>query len=92
MQCAPGKSCDKRTGRVGEHLRSSAVAGESVIVPVLERGFAQLAGARSTRAKEVECDEDYARGTEGQGEHGYASEEGRGGAGGGERAFAKAVN
>lgn len=63
MQCPPGKSRDKRTGRVREHLRGSAVAGEGVIVPVFERGLAWLSGARSTRAKEVECDEDYARGT-----------------------------
>ena len=83
MQCPPGKSCDKRAGRIREYLRGSAVAGEGMIVPVLKRGLAWLSGARSTRAKEVECDKDYARGTEGQGEHGYAGEERGGSARGG---------
>jgi hypothetical protein len=92
MQCSPGKSCDKCAGRVREHLCSSAVASEGMIVPVLERRLTWLACARGTRAKEVECDEDYAGGTERQGEHGYAGEEGRGGTGGGERSFAKAIN
>ena len=92
MQCPPGKSCDERAGRVGEHLRSRAVAGEGMIVPVLEHGLAWLAGARGARAEEVECDEDYARSAEGQGEHGYACEEGRGGTGGGERALAEAID
>jgi hypothetical protein len=63
-----------------------------MIVPILKRGFAWLASARSTGAKEVECDEDYAGGTEGQGEHGYASEEGGGGTGGRERAFTEAID
>ena len=92
MKCPPGKSCNKCAGRVGEHLGSSAIAGKGMIVPVLERRLTWLASARGTRAKEVERDEDYAGGTEGQGEHGYAGEEGRGGTGGRERAFAKAID
>jgi hypothetical protein len=60
MQCTPGKSRDKRAGRVGEHLRGGAVARQGVIVSILKLGLAWLARTCSTGAEEVESDEDYA--------------------------------
>ena len=63
MQCPPGKSRDKRAGRVGEHLRGAAVARHGTIVSILKLGLAWLARACSTGAEEVESDEDYAGGT-----------------------------
>lgn len=63
MQCSPGKSRDKRAGRVGEHLRGGAVARHDMIVSILKLGLARLARACSTGAEEVESDEDYAGGT-----------------------------
>jgi hypothetical protein len=63
-----------------------------MIVPILERGLAWLACARGAGTEEVECDEDYAGCTEGQGEHGYAGEKGCGGTGGREGAFTEAID
>jgi hypothetical protein len=63
MQCPPDKSCDKRAGGVGEHLRGGAVARQGEIVSILKLGLAWLACACSAGAEEVEGDEDYARGT-----------------------------
>jgi hypothetical protein len=63
MQCPPGKSREKRAGRVGEHLRGAAVARHGMIVSILKLGLAWLACACSTGAEEVESDEDYAGGT-----------------------------
>jgi len=63
-----------------------------MIMPVLELCLAWLTRACSPGTEEVESDEDYARGTEGQGEHGYACEEGSGTTGGREGAFAEAID
>jgi hypothetical protein len=92
MQRPPRESRDECAGRVGEHLRGSAVPSLGVVVAVLERGFAWLAGARGARAEEVERDEDYAWCAEGQGKHGYARKECGGSAGGREGTLAEAID
>jgi hypothetical protein len=63
MQRPPGKSRDKRAGRVGEHLRCGSVACQGMIVSILKLGFTWLARACSTGAEEVESDENYAGST-----------------------------
>ena len=92
VQRSPGEGRDERAGRVGENLRGGAVARVGMVVAVLERGLAWLACARGTGAEEVEGDKDYARCAEGQGEHGYASQEGGGGTRGREGALAEAID
>src|SRR6266851_4503735 len=66
VQRAPGEGRDEGAGGIGEHLRGGAVARDGVVVAVLERGLRWLAGARGARAEEVERDEDYAWGAEGE--------------------------